>query len=101
MVEIPIFKASEIKSRIDEKDVVVQCMGWGLIGLSYVSDFCPTLSLASGIGLIGTDIYMISHRKLQYLPVSGIVEAYRRAVHRSWAAEFEREWRTLGRYPLF
>ncbi len=101
MVEIPIFKAAELKSRINFGDVAVQCAGWGLLGLSWVSDFHPTLSFVSGIGLIGTDIYMIARRKLQYLPVSGIAEAYRRAVYRSWSAESESELKTVGRYSFF
>ncbi len=101
MIEIPMLKISEIKSRVNMKDAVAQCVGWGLLGLSWISDFHSTLSFATGIGLIGVDVCLVAHRKLQYLPVSGVVEAYRRAVHRSWAAEFESEWKTLGRYSFF
>ena len=100
VIEIPISKLSEIRSRITLKDVFANLIGIGLIGFGIFSGYSNEVSVISslsGVGIVGIDICSITLKPQQYLPTYGVVDAYKRASSKAWSAEFESEFRTIGK----
>lgn len=100
MIEIPIPKLSELKSRITSKDAFANLIGIGLICFRVFGNYSGEVSVISslvGISIVGIDVCAIALKSQQHLPAYGVVDAYKRASSKAWSAEFESEFRTIGR----
>lgn len=87
-------------SEITFCDIAIDVMSIGLMGASCFLDNSgdKTISFISGLGIMAADICTIVLRKpQQYLSDTSVVEAYKRAKRKAWSAEFESEWRTIGK----